>query len=157
MCTWFEYLVDSIMAIGALATAGSFVLMFCHNKKQDKRIENLEQQEIDAKYRPNIRIDRFGTTNGLSSVTIVNYGEDVVLKSISSPKEGFLNSDGIATWFPHYFDKGTSIVIPLISPINEGADGELQLTMEDRLQRNFSQKIICTYGRFILSTIEQIN
>ncbi len=37
---WFEYVVNSIVAVGALATAGSFIYMLLHQKEQDKRIRN---------------------------------------------------------------------------------------------------------------------
>ena len=153
---WFEYLVDSILAIGALATAGSFIYMLLHQKKQDLRISNLENLQIDSFFRPDIRINSYGNINGISSLTVENNGEEIVVESLSSSKGVLIDEEGIATWFPHSFDKADKMVIPLKSFIDENLRGTIIIIAKDKLLRSFSINIVCDNGKFSVLTPKQL-
>lgn len=154
---WFEYVVNSIVAVGALATAGSFIYMLLHQKEQDKRISDLENLQIDSMYRPNIRIKSYGNDYVDSPLlTIENAGEDIVIESISSVNGISVNTEGMATWFPYNFDKSNILNIPLKSFIDSGLNGTIVITANDKLLRHFAINIVCKNGKFIVSTPEPL-
>lgn len=106
------------MAAGGLGTVGTLIYMICDSKRKAKQIKTVQQiqsHQLEALYEPDIRIDSYGGV--IKDIVIHNYGENLsVLDIRESNNSGFLNKDGMTSWFPLHFDRGAELNIPLHIP-----------------------------------------
>ena len=123
---WYEIVIDSSMALGALATVGTLIATIIQNSKQNRRIASLEERQIDFRFRPDLLVRSFTEhASGQKEETLVieNEGEDVQIVEIDCPN----------------FDQQT-IVLPEI--LKKGGERTFFLKFDEKpFPNNFEMKI----------------
>ena len=106
------------MAAGGLGTVGTLIFMICDSMRKAKQIRTIQQiqsHQLETLYEPDIRINSYGGV--MNDIVINNHSENlIVLDIFESSDSKILNKDGMKTWFPLSFDKGSEINIPLHMP-----------------------------------------
>lgn len=153
--TCIDFIFNFCESIGALATATTAFLMIRANKRLDSRIKNLEDMQIDALYRPNLRVNSYGTTGKGLSVTIVNLGEDIVIERFESIPAEWIDNESTKRWTPlPVYKNSDPVVIPLFGKMEMFKEGTIILTATDKLNRRFLVSLSSVNNKFMVSRIE---
>ncbi len=86
----FNIVINIILALGAIGTVGTFIVSLRQLNKQNQRLNELEEKQLDAKYRPDLRIVSYhGKVTGLIrlSITLKNHGEYLKLLEFQCDKD----------------------------------------------------------------------
>lgn len=139
--TTFKCIIDCILALGAIGTVGTFIISILQLKNQNKRIESLEQMQVDAKYRPDIRIEGWknNTNSSPLNILIKNHGENVYIMDFDS-KSDYLDIEN--KHVPCNFDSNDSRYIylnPSLSVFPENF--QMEIILNDKLSRKYSIRI----------------
>lgn len=147
---------EIINGINSMVSLWTSIKEFFRGRWRCSRARNLEEIRIDALYRPNLRVNAYGTTDRGLSISIENHGEDVVIENIESFPAEWLDSISTSRWMPWEMDKNTKMVIPLFGKYEMFKDGSVIITLTDKINRRFQVRLSSVNNMFMVSGIKQI-
>jgi hypothetical protein len=115
-----DLICNICMAAGGVGTVGTLIYLIVDSKKKAKQIDTVQKiqsHQLEALYVPDIRLNFYSyKVEGLIQNELVfsNHGDDLRLLDVCSLTDvKILNTEGMKGWFPHDFDKGSDIHVPL--------------------------------------------
>ncbi len=140
------------MAAGGLGTVGTLIYMIFDSKRkamQIRTVQQIQSHQLEALYEPDIRISSYGGI--MNDIVINNHSENlIVLDIFESSDSKILNKDGMKTWFPLSFDKGSDINIPLHMPLTKIHSLAISVLCKNRLGLTYKLIIDIKDGKAIV-------
>lgn len=155
MCS---FIVDLCVSVGGIATAGSFIYLICDSKNKAKQLQSvqmIEFRQLNALYKPDIRISHKRTpanSPSPSEIILSNYGENIRILSYNDISN-HLDKNSLNSWnYPLYFNKTKDIRIPLSHDVGDIPDNiSFELSIENNLDVLYTAKIFKDKGNLVIS------
>lgn len=152
-CSLLHTISEICMAAGGLGTVGTLIYMIYDSKRNAKQIRTVQQiqsHQLEALYEPDIRISSYG---GITNDIVINNRSEnlIVLDIFESSDSKILNKDGMKTWFPLSFDKGSDIHIPLHMPPTKIQSLTIAVLCRNRLGLSYKLIIEIKDGKSIVN------
>ncbi|MBQ9254382.1 MAG: hypothetical protein IJ180_06380 [Bacteroidales bacterium] len=159
-----KFLVDLCVSLGGLGTLGTFIYMIKDSKNKSKQlysVQRIESMQMNALYKPDIRISHKRTpvnSHSPSEIILSNYGETIEIvkyKDISN----HLDTKSLNEWpFPLHIDKNKDVRIPLSHEIGEIPDNiHFELIIKNKLSVLYSAVVYKENGRPLITIKESQN